>query len=322
MWLYHSAVTSITTPEFASPITTQLDELIRLQALAAIVTSRKRRTAAKQLGAAPSKHFGRGLDFAEVREYHAGDEVRMMDWNVTARTGRAHTKVFTEERERPVIFVVDQTASMHFGTRGMFKSAMAVRLAGLLAWCALAAGDRMGGLIAFDNTVQRIRPAGQRRGLLNLLQAMASSQMHERMGETLQTDSPLVLALQQVRTMAPSGSRVVLISDFQSLDDPLEQHIQGLLRRVEFTPICVHDAIEVALPDQGVLPIRARGTNSAVAVLDTSASARAKHRAQVKVTTDHINSLFLNAGQAVSHVQSHDVLTTSAMHAWFGVRTY
>jgi len=137
------------TPKFASPVHSSLDELISLQSLAAFVSTRKRRTAARQQGAAPSKQFGRGLDFAEVREYHAGDEVRMMDWNVTARTGRAHIKVFMEERERPVLFVVDQTASMNFGTRGMFKSAMAVRLAALLSWCAMADGDRIGGVVAF-----------------------------------------------------------------------------------------------------------------------------------------------------------------------------
>ena len=131
---FHNTVSNITTPEFASPVHTSLDELIGLQSIAAFVSSRKRRTAARQQGTAPSKQFGRGLDFAEVREYHAGDEVRMMDWNVTARTGRAHIKVFMEERERPVLFVIDQTSSMNFGTRGMFKSAMAVRLAALLSW--------------------------------------------------------------------------------------------------------------------------------------------------------------------------------------------
>ena len=164
-----------TQPQFASPVHTSLDELVSLQSLAAFVSSRKRRTAARQQGTAPSKHFGRGLDFAEVREYHAGDEVRMMDWNVTARTGRAHIKVFMEERERPVLFLVDQTSSMNFGTKGMFKRSMAVRLDAVLSWCALSDGDRIGGVVALPEHVLRIKPVGQRRGILRLLQALAST---------------------------------------------------------------------------------------------------------------------------------------------------
>ncbi len=307
-------------PEFASPVTTSLSELIRLQSQAAQVTSRKRRTAAKQQGTAPSKHFGRGLDFAEVREYHAGDEVRMMDWNVTARTGKAHIKVFMEERERPVLFVVDQTPTMQFGTRGMFKSAMAVRLAGLLAWCALSDGDRIGGVVAFPNDLQRIKPAGQRRGLQRLLQAMVTDFAAESSTERLTSQQSLLRALQQARTLAPSGSRLVLISDFQTLNAAIEQEISALLRRFEITPICVQDALEHQLPKRGVLPVRAKAQSEPAAVLNTSADAQKAHSIRAQQTRDRINQLFLGGGQAVTHVQSHEPLVEAAMRAWFGIR--
>ena len=296
-----------------------LDELVGLQSLAALVSSRKRRTAARQQGTAPSKHFGRGLDFAEVREYHAGDEVRMMDWNVTARTGRAHIKVFMEERERPVLFVVDQTASMNFGTRGMFKSAMAVRLAALLSWCALAGGDRIGGVVAFPEHVLRVKPAGERRGLLRLLRVLAASNGGDVPG-AMATDHTLLRALQQARSMAPSGSRLVLISDFLTVDNSIEQEIQGLLRRVEITPVCVQDALEHALPKRGLLPVRSRRASAASAVLDVSSSAQNAHAAKAVQTRERIDQLFLNGGQAVTHVQSHQQLVDVAMQAWFGVR--
>jgi len=306
---------------FASPVTTELAELVRLQSLSALVTSRKRRSAARQQGAAPSKQFGRGLDFAEVREYHAGDEVRLMDWNVTARIGRPHIKVFMEERERPVLFVVDQTSGMHFGTRGMFKSAMAVRLAGLLAWCALSGGDRIGGVVAQEGSVQRIKPAGQRRGLLRLLQALASkSESEAQPVNALKTEDALVSALQQVRGIAPSGSRVVLISDFQTITEALEQEIQGLMRRVEMMPICISDAIEHQLPTRGVLPIRSRLGEAARAVLDTGASAQREHAKRSAAMRERVDKLFSTGGQTVTHVQSHDELTHSAMRAWFGVQ--
>jgi len=315
---FRNTVSDTTVPQFASPVQTSLDELVALQSIAAFVSSRKRRTAARQQGTAPSKHFGRGLDFAEVREYHAGDEVRMMDWNVTARTGRAHIKVFTEERERPVLFVVDQTASMNFGTRGMFKSAMAVRMAGLLSWCALADGDRIGGVVATPEHVMRIKPAGQKRGLLRLLQTLAHSD--DTPLNAMTTQHTLLRALQQARTLAPSGSRLVLISDFLSVDNAIEQEILGLLRRVEITPICVQDALEHTLPKRGLLPVRSRQADGPSAVLDISRSAQGAHAKRAATTRENINQLFLNGGQAVTHVQSHQSLADAAMQAWFGVR--
>jgi len=310
-------------PEFASPVSTSLEELLRLRALAAELSARKRRTVARQQGAAPSRHFGRGLDFAEVREYHAGDEVRMMDWNVTARTGRAHIKVFTEERERPVIFIIDQSASMFFGTRGMFKSAMAVRLSAVLAWCALAAGDRIGAVIARDTQIQRIKPTGQRRGILTLLQALINDEFSTakdaESGDGVLHNASLAQAVQQARLLASSGSRVVIVSDFQTLDAPLQQHILSLSQRVEITPVCVRDALEESIPERGVLPVRARRGSQAAAILDTGAKAQAAHAERASAARKNLDELFSLTGQSVSYVQSHHSLSDSATHAWFGV---
>lgn len=309
-----------TSVEFASPVTTTLDELIRLQSVAAVVSSYRRRTAAKQQGTAPSKHFGRGLDFAEVREYHAGDEVRMMDWNVTARTGRAHIKVFMEERERPVIFLVDQTPSMQFGTRGMFKSAMAVRLAALLGWCALNDGDRIGGVVALPSQIKRIKPAGQRRGLLRLFQTLiARSENHETNNVTT-SDAAFLDSLQHARAMAPSGCRLVLISDFLTINSTIEQEISGLLKRVEVIPICVHDALEHTLPPRGILPVRSRQSAVGFSHLSTAAKDRRAHTQRAVQTRENINDLFASGGQAVVHVQSHEPLLNVATRAWFGVQ--
>ena len=309
-----------TQPQFASPVHTSLDELVSLQSLAAFVSSRKRRTAARQQGTAPSKHFGRGLDFAEVREYHAGDEVRMMDWNVTARTGRAHIKVFMEERERPVLFLVDQTSSMNFGTKGMFKRSMAVRLAAVLSWCALSDGDRIGGVVALPEHVLRIKPVGQRRGILRLLQALASTST-DAPPNAMMSEHTLLRSLQQIRILAPSGSRVVLISDFLNIDESIEQEISGLLKRVEITPICVQDALEHTLPTRGLLPVRSKEMNGPAAVLDVSTSAQGAHAARAAYIRAHIDQMFSKGGQAVTHVQSHQQLAEVAMQAWFGVRS-
>ncbi len=296
----------MTTPKFASPVHTQLDELIRLQSAAATVSSYRRRTAAKQQGTAPSKHFGRGLDFAEVREYHAGDEVRMMDWNVTARTGRAHIKVFMEERERPAIFVVDQSPSMRFGTRGMFKSAMAIRLAALLAWCALTDGDRIGGVVAMPTHVKRVKPAGQRRGLLRLFQALVADAESATSQHATVSEQAFLHSLQHARAMAPSGCRLVLISDFMTINNAIEQEVSGLLKRVELIPICVHDALEHSLPSHGILPVRSRTSAGPFSLLSTAAKDRQVHSQRALRTRETIDALFATGGQAVVHVQSHE----------------
>jgi len=311
-------VGSITAPVFASPVHTGLDELVHLQTLASLVMSRKRRTAARQQGTAPSKQFGRGLDFAEVREYHAGDEVRMMDWNVTARTGRAHIKLFMEERERPVLFLVDQTSGMRFGTKGMFKSAMAARLSALLAWCALADGDRIGGAVAYPSRAEHFKPAGQRRGIMRLLKTLVlASELDDEHSEAINQLS-LLHAVQRIKSMAPAGSRLVLVSDFQRIDHRIEQELSVLLRRIEITPICIHDALEQTLPPRGVLPVLSKRGGTAFS-LNTGQSAQSAHAHAAAENRKRIDQLFLKGGQAVTHVQSHEPLVDAAMRAWFGV---
>lgn len=309
---------SLTSPVFDSPVHTGLNELVRLQTIASLVTSRKRRIAARQQGTAPSKQFGRGLDFAEVREYHAGDEVRMMDWNVTARTGRAHIKLFMEERERPVLFLVDQTSGMRFGTQGMFKSAMAARLSALLAWCALADGDRVGGAVAYPSSAERIKPAGQSRGIMRLLKTLVvASELEDQPSDELNRLS-LLRALQHIKSMAPSGSRLVFVSDFQSIDARIEEELSVLLRRVEITPISIHDALEDKLPPRGVLPVRSKHGGPALA-LNTGRSAQAAHAHHAAQNRERIDALFLKGGQVVTHVLSHEPLVDAAMRAWFGL---
>jgi len=102
---------------FKSPVATSLDELVKLRGAANALQRRvRRKSAAPMNGGSVSRRLGRGLDFSEVREYQPGDDVRMIDWKVTARTGSAQTKLFVEERERPVLLVVDQSSSMRFGT--------------------------------------------------------------------------------------------------------------------------------------------------------------------------------------------------------------
>ena len=116
-----------------------------------------------------TKLKGRGMEFAEARSYQYGDDVRHIDWRVTARTGTTHTKLFREERERPVMLVLDLSRRMFFGTRQRLKSVQAARIAALTGWRALLRGDRVGGVIYSEEMHREYKPRSDRRHFLRLL---------------------------------------------------------------------------------------------------------------------------------------------------------
>ncbi|HAN54646.1 MAG TPA: DUF58 domain-containing protein, partial [Pseudomonas sp.] len=144
-----------------------------------------------------SKLRGRGVDFDQVRVYQAGDDVRTIDWRVTARTQEPHTKLFHEERERPIYIVVEQSPRLFFGSGRQFKSVLAAQAAGLIGWAALSHNDRVGGLV-FGSEQQEIKPRRSKQSLLQLLDRIT------RANRQLRPDSPLdpeafSLALRRVR---------------------------------------------------------------------------------------------------------------------------
>ena len=194
---------------------------------------------------------GRGIDFEEVRAYQPGDDIRTIDWRVTARTGAAHTKMFREERERQVLVCVDQRSNMFFGSRFCCKSVLAARLAALLSWAALQRGDRLGGL-AFSEAEQReIRPRRSRRSVLGLLSAV--TEMNRQLplpAEAARFDFADMLA--ELRRIARPGSSLFLISDFRgALSDASLEHIYSLGRHLEITALHCSDLLERELPDAG-----------------------------------------------------------------------
>ena len=239
---------------FASPASTSLDELLQLRGAAQALQRRvRRKSAASMSGGSVSRRLGRGLDFAEVREYQPGDDVRMIDWKVTARTGRAHTKLFVEERERPVLLVVDFRAGMRFGTRGMYKSVLAARLAALLGWCAVASHDRVGGFVFTDDWHDEIRPQIGRRGLMSVFRAIHHSQQRiPRHG-----GDQLTSTLERLRHGVHAGSTVVLLSDFQGLTDAARSALGSALQSLDVMAVHICDPLDVELPGPGRYPMAA-----------------------------------------------------------------
>jgi uncharacterized protein (DUF58 family) len=203
-----------------------------------------------------SRLRGRGIDFAEVRAYQPGDDVRNIDWRVTARKAKPHTKIYREERERPTMIVVDQTQRMFFGTRVRFKSVAAAEAAALLGWQALGTGDRVGGVV-YDNDGEHIfKPYRNSRTLLRFLHRLSqSNQALSRDGVVPERDC-LGDALGRLRRLAPVGCRIYLISDFSGFAPAHEPLLVSLARHNTVVAMPVHDPMERELPPPGSYVVR------------------------------------------------------------------
>lgn len=191
---------------------------------------------------------GTGLDFEEVREYHEGDDIRNMEWKVTARTNSPHLKTFREERERSVVLCVDQGPHMSFGTRGTFKSIQAARTAALLGWAANSLNDRVGGLLFGDSasTAHHFRPTKDRRALWRLLRALS------RPSEGAEAvKDPLLNALQRAERGTATGSLIFIIADLNREVTSLETTIGRLSQRHSLVLIPIDDKADHDLPDVG-----------------------------------------------------------------------
>ncbi len=192
---------------------------------------------------------GRGMEFDESRHYHPGDDIRAIDWRVTARTGKTHTKIYQEEKERPVFVIADLSASMYFGTQLLLKSVQAGHLAALIAWSAAKRGDRIGGLVFNDHKHLEYRPRSRHGAVLNLIHGLC--ELHQPPGANTDNGNggmALEQALQRARRVAHPGSLVVIISDFHSVSDQALQNLRLLNRHNEVLACPISDPFEYALP--------------------------------------------------------------------------
>ncbi|WP_105213686.1 DUF58 domain-containing protein [Pseudoalteromonas sp. T1lg22] len=216
-------------------------------------------------------HKGRGMEFAEVRHYQSGDDVRSIDWRVTARTGEAHTKLFQEEKERPVLMLVDFSASMQFGSQLLFKSVQAAHLAALIAWSACARGDKLGALVFNDQQHHEFRPQSRDKAVLRVFHGLLDSHKQQQnlidsTGSNGSANAPakggpanggpantgLLAQLQRLNQLAKPGCTVYLLSDFAVLqqgDSPaIERELQRLARHCEVVACVISDPFEQHLP--------------------------------------------------------------------------
>lgn len=197
-------------------------------------------------GAKLSNIKGRGVDLAEVRVYQPGDDVRSMDWRVTARTNTPHTKVFREERERPALIVVDQTQNMFFGSQLRLKSVAAAEVAARVAWQTLAAGDRVGGVVLDNHTLSVHRPYRTNRSVARLLGDMVIA--NQALNRNTRRELNMEQALWRVRRLARTNHRITIISDFAGDLSIWQDHLHNLARHNQVVAVQVSDPLEAELP--------------------------------------------------------------------------
>jgi uncharacterized protein (DUF58 family) len=233
---------------------------------------------------------GRGMEFDEVRPYMQGDDVRLLDWRVTARTGRAHTKLFREERERTVLLWVDLRASMLFATRGAFKAVRAAQAAALLGWSAVHHGDRLGGLIFSGAEHIELRPKRGKPPLLHLLRTLATHPGWQA-GQMAEPTSADVFnqAFLRLRKVTQPGSLIVLLSDFSAIDAHGEAHLAQLARHNELLLIDIHDPLEAELPPAG--NYRVSDGQRFLTLATADGHLRARYRARYAAQQEYLQQL-------------------------------
>ena len=261
-----------------------LDDLLALSASA----SQIQRGSGVRTGEVLTRVRGRGLDLDEVRQYQPGDDIRNIDWNVTARKQVPHTKVFREERERPTLIVVDQCPSMYFGSRVRVKSVVAAELAARITWQTLANRDRIGGVIVSTSGLSTVKPIRSQRTVARLFREIVA------INRRLDVDQSSDVALRHwqqtpdlLKRIAPSGHRIVLISDFFQFGTSLVRSLFSTFRHNEIFALMVSDSLESELPPANDYTVthdgqRMRFHSSSRAIRETYRSRRRSHISMVQ----------------------------------------
>lgn len=234
---------------------TSVNELLRLRHLSKDLTlATRKRSQALLEGSVRTRYRGRGMEFAEVRPYQPGDDIRTIDWRVTARVQAPYTKLFQEEHERPIFVLVDQRSPMFFGSQNCFKSVYAARLATVVAWIANQNNDRIGALLFGDEQQRDIRARRSKHAVLELLHQLV--EFNQRLRSPIAaTMTPLHEMLTETSRVARPGSLVILLSDFHDFTASCAEPLSQLAKRSDVMAIHLYDSLERQLPPARQLAI-------------------------------------------------------------------
>ncbi|MEX0942448.1 MAG: DUF58 domain-containing protein [Pseudomonadales bacterium] len=292
---------------------TDVRDLIRLryaaQEINAIAPGRTRNPLSGML---TSNFRGRGIDFAEVRVYQPGDDVRTIDWRVTARTQTPHTKLFQEEKERPVLILVDQSHAMFFGSRVAFKSVIAAEAGALLAWAALDRGDRTGGIVFSATSHRDVRPRRSKHSVLRFINELNDfNHALKRGAPTVDEAQPhyLANALRNVRRVARHGSSIFIISDFSDFNETAALHLSQLSRHNDIVGIHVSDKLEQELPKPDLYMITDGEHRTRIDTTDRSY--RKEYHSTFEQRLEHTRSSFARIKAPLIAIMTHEPLVAT-----------
>lgn len=253
-------------------VSVTLQELIELSKQAKGVSLLSLKKMGTTSGQRVSRLLARGMEFVESRRYQSGDDIRNMDWRVTARTGRAHTKLFAAEKDRQVILCADMRSAMFFATKGVFKSVQTALTLSSLAWSAIQSGDRIGGVVFDDCYVSETRPAVGKRGVLSYLHELAKKGAY-RPSDSCQeggSQRTLELAVSRLIEMSTPGSFVFFMSDFRHLSQKAYDRLSELARHCDLCLCFVYDPLEAAFPGKGTFTIANRNEDRSITMSNRS----------------------------------------------------
>ncbi len=240
---------------------------------------------------------GRGMSFSEVRNYTYGDDVRNIDWNVTARTGDTSIKVFEEERELTVMLLIDVSASSLFGTSGQFKSELITEIAAVIAFSATTNNDKVGAILFSDKIERYIPPKKGRKTILRIIRDLITH-------ETENQGTDLKKALEYLNNIQKKRAIVFVLSDF--IDNDYEQALNIASRRHDIVGLHIYDQSEKELPNVGLLRVRDAETGREK-VIDTSMKAARDNYAEwFAKHQETFKTLFKKSGSDVVSIQTDE----------------
>ncbi|MEC9196644.1 MAG: DUF58 domain-containing protein [Pseudomonadota bacterium] len=251
-------------------------------------------------GANRSVFRGRGMEYAESRAYQPGDEPRAIDWRLTARSGETWTKLYHEERERPVFLLIDLRSTMQFGTRTRFKAHMAAEIAAALAWTGHDGGDRVGATILTRTGLVEVAPSRSRAALLGLLKRVSDGTL---LGVEASGEVPMATALKRLTRVCRPGTLAFIISDFADLDAAEERELRRLSRRAHVSCIALYDRMEADLPDRGG---KLSDGSAAVAIAGLARVARDRHAQDFTARRTRLTALCARLGMACHWLSTED----------------
>ncbi|AZL86656.1 DUF58 domain-containing protein [Aliivibrio salmonicida] len=238
---------TLSLPPHSNGVTLSLNEMVHYKNHSLQWLPPSQSVWSKMNGSHQSRQKGRGMNFSEVRQYQPGDDIRSIDWRVTARTGKTHTKLYSEEREQPTMLFVDVSDTMRFGSQLLFKSVQAAHFASLLSWITLAEKDRVGGIIFDGLSTLDCKPSSRQKVVLQFLQKIIEKHNTSTSSETKnaaeQADS-FVKGLQQLHRLCPKGSEIVIISDFYALTGECKAIFSQLSKHNRIQFVMINDPLE------------------------------------------------------------------------------